>query len=141
MAKRRVFRLAALLRMRTRREQTARAELGQATVNAEQAREVLHERFAELSSMDLSASTHPQHFLAAVAARASMSSLVKEARAQAAVADEEQHRTTQAWQGARTDLKVMQRLQEHHQDGQRRADRAAEQSAADDRPPRPPQDV
>lgn len=67
-----------------------------------------------------------------------MSSLVKEARAHVVAADEKQQRKAAAWRAARTDLKVMQRLEEQHEDGQRRAERAAEQATADDRAPRSP---
>ena len=127
------FRLAGLLRVRTLREERARAELAlvQARAATASRRAAEHERVVLGASSVASAGT--PMFLASVAARSAEVSALTDALVLQSLAQSDVAVARDAWLAARNDSRVVQRLAERHADEQRRARDRSDQHEADER--------
>lgn len=125
-----VFGLGGLLRVRTFREETAAAELGQAERRRRERRAA-----ADDTLQRLAATGEPVDqvlFHATIASRLALSSLLAERSAEAAEADRVADERRDAWSAARRDLRAVERLAEHHEERERLAEGRAEQHVLDE---------
>lgn len=127
------FKLAGLLRLRTRREEAARRDLGDAQTAALQARATARATAEHAHEVpDLESGT-AQAFLAAQSSRAAAFSSLADAEEAERQSEVQLDEAREQWQAARSRARAVERLAEQHEARDKAARAHLEQVESDDR--------
>jgi len=126
------FPLAGLLRLRALEEEQASAELARARREETRARERAVETAQRLGDAALPAHGDVHAWRAAVAGRAALGALLVEHRVELSAAGGVVMQRSGEWSAAQQRLRTLERLEERHDEAERRAEARVEQNVLDE---------